>query len=1488
MQKAAKKILKWSIRVVWSLLLLLFLSLTSIYIFLNSNTGRTWLTNKVVSLMRDKLKADVTIGQIEVHFPGTIVLHDVMLKDNRKNTLIRIHNGEIELGYYDALAGRLTFNNVKLADVDFDVRLYKGDTMSTFDMFLNSFKSSDTTRSNKQLELLVKSVDIQHLNFIWENEHQPRINWHGIDWDHINVRNFNGSFTYLDIKGDDISTRIRHLNLRDTSGFVINDLRTFGEFNSKKLELNGFYLKTPHSEIENYIKLSYSDPGSFGYFVDSVNMNVHFYNSRVSFKDIAFFTDNLKNKTDSALVSVDARGTVSSLKFDNADVVFGQHSYVHGRGSMEGLGHDIEETYMSYKLRDARTSREELQAFMPEVEIPEEVDRLGMITMNGSFSGFIYDFVSNAHFKTDLGDIGSDLNIKIKKPETSTYEGKIQLDNFDMGRLTQQDLLGKITMNGQVKGKGFTIASLQAKLLAQMDEFDFKGYRYENLQVDGTFDQKLFNGKLLARDRNLDMDFQGTVDLNNTQKPGFNFVADIRTANLFALNLANDTLSLSTKVDIVTKGIRPDDIEGSVIAYKTKLTRPHKEYTFDSLSLVSIIGNHYRNINLHSDMVDASLTGDFKPTSIPDLLKATADLYMDSDLVNLKYGDIRDQYVDFDIDFQNLELLFGMFHLPVSVKDSGYLKGSIYEKDGKVALNGYLPGFTYENLHFNNISLNGNGQNKRLALNLAVGSFLNKDTILVSNFKLRTVSNSDKFTFNLTGTDQLAQKKASLGGTFDIANNKGILQFNDTSKFSLLDRNWHINSKPIVFYKDTMVEVSNMALTSGNQSVLLSGKYALHSSYPIRAVLENFDLQSLKIVSKEFGNFGGPVNGQILVDHINTKPIIESALFANPIVYKKDTLGILSTTTSYDQATEMLSLDARLENNDQAEMLSANGTIDFAHKQALNILLSLDKTDVKVFEPFLDGFMSNLKGQATAAIKVTGTAADPVIKGNITFNDTYFTLDYLRTRYHFTHSFELGGKIIEFSNLKLLDVDKNVAIVNGRFNLTDINNFSMNLKVSATKFQVLNTTQKDNELYYGKVYATGLTTISGTMDDLSIYSKIKTEKNSVFSMPISKGSTFYGHDFIRFIDKKKYVRATHVNKITGLHFAMDLEATPDALAQIIFDPRIGDIIEARGQGNLHLDINTEGDFEMYGLYTITKGNYRFTAFDVVNKSFALKDGGTISWKGNPYDAYINVQGVYTVRTSLLPLATSDLGLQDKTNYTRSYPVDALLKLNGPLLTPDIKLDFDIREMNTSTVPLTDVQTTVRNIKSDEQETNKQVVSLLMLNQFAPVNQGIGTNNTSSDLLNSSVGDLVSNQVNYWLSKISEDIHVNVDYRKSEEMLFQVSTDVFKQRANVSGSYDVTNNNYNTQFSYKIRPEGDLQGKAFSRSNNNPLYGQNSNTIGVGLSFRREFNTIGDIFRRKGHKKKDREKEKIDKEKAINPVQAPTPIPPKNPADDVKK
>jgi len=43
----------------------------------------------------------------------------------------------------------------------------------------------------------------------------------------------------------------------------------------------------------------------------------------------------------------------------------------------------------------------------------------------------------------------------------------------------------------------------------------------------------------------------------------------------------------------------------------------------------------------------------------------------------------------------------------------------------------------------------------------------------------------------------------------------------------------------------------------------------------------------------------------------------------------------------------------------------------------------------------------------------------------------------------------------------------------------------------------------------------------------------------------------------------------------------------------------------------------------------------FTLQNIINKKFEIERGSTISWGGNPYDADINLDAVYTTSTSTL-------------------------------------------------------------------------------------------------------------------------------------------------------------------------------------------------------------------------------------------------------------
>ena len=50
-------------------------------------------------------------------------------------------------------------------------------------------------------------------------------------------------------------------------------------------------------------------------------------------------------------------------------------------------------------------------------------------------------------------------------------------------------------------------------------------------------------------------------------------------------------------------------------------------------------------------------------------------------------------------------------------------------------------------------------------------------------------------------------------------------------------------------------------------------------------------------------------------------------------------------------------------------------------------------------------------------------------------------------------------------------------------------------------------------------------------------------------------------------------------KTTGFDINMDLEVTPAAEVQLIFDMTVGDVMKATGSGDLNINLNKKGEFQ---------------------------------------------------------------------------------------------------------------------------------------------------------------------------------------------------------------------------------------------------------------------------------------------------------------------
>ena len=160
-------------------------------------------------------------------------------------------------------------------------------------------------------------------------------------------------------------------------------------------------------------------------------------------------------------------------------------------------------------------------------------------------------------------------------------------------------------------------------------------------------------------------------------------------------------------------------------------------------------------------------------------------------------------------------------------------------------------------------------------------------------------------------------------------------------------------------------------------------------------------------------------------------------------------------------------------------------------------------------------------------------------------------------------------------------------------------------------FNVLNTNSKDNDLFYGEAYASGEVSFYGTPKNLKISANAVTNKNTKIFIPLSDESSSEVKDYISFVDFSDTLsiinQAVVEKDLKGLELDFVLDVTPDAYFELIFDINSGDIIRGRGDGDIKLTVNTEGDFSMFGDYEIKEGAYNFTSFRAFFSSDRRKD-----------------------------------------------------------------------------------------------------------------------------------------------------------------------------------------------------------------------------------------------------------------------------------------
>ena len=535
----------------------------------------------------------------------------------------------------------------------------------------------------------------------------------------------------------------------------------------------------------------------------------------------------------------------------------------------------------------------------------------------------------------------------------------------------------------------------------------------------------------------------------------------------------------------------------------------------------------------------------------------------------------------------------------------------------------------------------------------------------------------------------------------------------------------------------------------------------------------------------------------------------------------------------------------------------------YVEKDSMDFNVKVKRFPFAMASPFVKGYISNIRGKISGNISIKGTSEKPAINAGLIFDDSGFKVDYLNTTYTFTDSLFIENNMISMKRMRINAGSNSFAWLSGNITHKNFEDIKMDILVEPRNFLFLKTHPTDSSLFYGTVYASGGINLKGDPDNIDINIKLKTERGTRFFLPLTSSSEVSESEYITFVNydtTEVVVEEEQQVDLSGMNINFELEATSDAEMQIIMDETVGDIIKVRGLGNLDINVNNVGDIFLYGTYTVTKGDYLFTLQNLVNKRFIVDQGSTIKWGGDPYNAAMNMTAVYKIRkVPLYDLMKDESYKELKTN------VECLLGMKGNLINPRIEFGLNLPDTK---------ETVSSNINAlDQNDLNQQILSLLILGQFQPL-PGLKSDDASAggSAVSNNAFEMLSNQLSNWLSKISDDFDIGVNYKKggdisSDEVEVALSTQLFNDRVSINTNVGLGGGSElekelseeeqksankivgDVEIEVKLNKKGSLRSKVFNRTNqrNEANNKEDMYTQGVGVFYRKEFNTFGQLM-----------------------------------------
>ncbi|WP_245910935.1 translocation/assembly module TamB domain-containing protein [Nonlabens arenilitoris] len=1274
------------------------------------------------------------------------------------------------------------------------------------------------------------------------------------------------------------SVVLDQISLREHSGIDVKQLSGVIQLTDKNFNIEKLNGQINNSAINGSIALGYQGINQLVNHPELLKLNASIPVYKLDLKDLYRFQPDLASNSYVRQIAkqpltgrIIVSGSTDNLQVDGFNINWGQNSAT-ANGTLTHVT-DVNRLTFEFPNINVSAYRTSLLPFINEKDLGITLPQKAQLIAN--LSGNVNKIKGKADLTTSYGFMTIDGNFN--NGSKIQFESTVDIEELELSKMLSMPELGNLSLQLQTSGSGSNVEDLDASMDGTITSFAYNNYPLTNIPIKGSMN----NGSGIItskfKDDNVNIALASNFKLDQ-QLTIVDAAVDVIGIDLRAFGITSQNVKAAGKIDMSYAGNGTD--------YQIKTTVDdgiavfdEQSYLLGQLNMDAFVTADSTSLDIKNKMLDLELRSNTGPQNIATALQRHIDRYLTTSqqmdtiqpVVMKINGNVRPAPILRDVILPRLQSL-----------DTINIAVDFNEKERKLDSDIKVDYVKYADSEIDSlvISSQSDAQNLQFQLgfkNIAAGPINIKRTALTG------IVAENKLNIDFTSYDdeeRLIHFASTLSRKRDIDGIENLI-FNLSIDDLILNKQpWFIPDSNEIAVGERQFLFKDFKLTNGNQSIELRSDLPDTDNDHLALLLDNFRLQGLlSYLNSDEKLATGIVNGKFILDDIYGATGILADLQIKDLHALEVPLGQLNLDAKsldgsrYDMnlAIKGANVDFELKGDYEATDTAAN----------LNLDLNINQVNVSTIAGLSDDFFKDGSGSLNGKFKVTGTTIDPNYSGELRFNNASINVAMLDTNFTLKdEKIAIDNAGITLNKLRIADAQGDIFTLNGSIGTENILVPTFDLKLKAKDFTALNSTAKDNDLYYGRATFDANASITGnlTIPVINLDLTIKDVTDVTYVVPATELDVVQRDGIVQFVNKQnpdailtqtEEASAT----LTGFDITADFKIRDDAKLKIIIDPSTGDNLQVAGSGDLRYRMTPNGRMTLTGRYEIDNGYYQLNLYEIVSRRFDLAKGGSITWSGDPFDANLDVSAIYKVETSasaLMASQTSGADLSTKNSFRQQLPFLVYLNVDGELMQPEISFKIDLPNDEQGAVG-GQVYGRLQQLNNQDQELNKQVFSLLVLNRFFPTSGTDGSNGGTATIARDNLNQALSDQLNQYGGKLLGKTGIDFSFGVDSYTDYQGTSTQERTQLDVTASKKLLNDRLvvsvgsevdiqgsaqegeetpvigNVSIEYLLSQTGQWRLKGFRRNQYDNVIDGQLIVSGISLIFTKEFNEFKNLF-----------------------------------------